>query len=59
LVVLALVTYLPSWLAGMEIVASRPPRNDRRWLLVAFTGWMLLQIASVTYARAEASIAPR
>jgi hypothetical protein len=59
LVVLALVTYMPSWLASVEIAASRPPRNDRRWLLVAFTGWMMLQIASVAYARGAVSITAR
>ena len=59
LIVLALLTYLPLWLAALEIVASRPPRNDRGWLLVAFTGWMMLQIAAVAYARAEASITAR
>jgi hypothetical protein len=59
LVVLALITSLPSWLAGVEIVASRPPRNDRRWLLVAFTGWMMLQIVSVAYGRGAVSITAR
>jgi hypothetical protein len=58
LVVLALITSLPSWLAGVEIVASRPPRNNRRFL-VAFTGWMMLQIVSVAYARGAVSITAR
>lgn len=59
MIVLALITYLPSWLAGIEIVTSRPPLDDRRWRLVALTGWMMLQIAAVAYARAEASITAR
>jgi hypothetical protein len=58
LVVLALITSLPSWLAGVEIVASRPPRNNRRFL-VAFTGWMMLQIVSVAYGRGAVSITAR
>ncbi len=59
LVVLSLVTYLPSWLASVDIIALRPACADRRWLLVALTGWMTLQMASVAYARAVVSASRR
>ena len=59
LIVLAITTYLPSWLASLDVVALRPARADGRWLVVAFSGWMLLQIAAVAYARSDVSITAR
>ena len=59
LIVLAVITYLPSCLASLDIIASRPPCTDKRWLVVAFSGWMMSQIAAVAYARADASVTAR
>jgi hypothetical protein len=59
LFVLALITYMPAWLTSADIILSRPPLADRRWLLVGLTAWMMLLIAATAYARAAASITGR
>jgi len=59
LILLAVVSYAPAWLASVQVISLRPALSDRRWRLVALTGWLMLQVASVAYARAVVSITAR
>ena len=55
----AILVQAPAVLVSIRIIALRPPLNDRRWLLVALTGWAVLQIVTIAYSRAAAPIASR
>jgi hypothetical protein len=41
------------------MIRLRPPLADRRWLLLAFAGWAILQMAATAYARAAAPSSSR
>jgi hypothetical protein len=59
LVVLAITTQAPAVLASVDMMRLRPPITDRRWLLLALTGWIMLNAATVAYGRAVVSITTR
>jgi hypothetical protein len=60
LVVLAITTQAPAVLASVDIMMRlRPPITDRRWLLPALSGWIMLNAATVAYGRAAVSITTR
>jgi hypothetical protein len=59
LVLGAILIQAPSALVSIRIIGLRPPFTDRRWLLVALTGWAFLQAAAVAYGRAEGPTASR
>jgi hypothetical protein len=46
-------------LASVDVMRLRPPITDHRWLLLALTGWIMLNAASVAYGRAAVSITTR
>lgn len=53
------LVHAPSLLVGIHVIGLRPPLADRRWLLVALTGWAVLQAASIAYGRAVGATSPR
>ncbi len=48
----ALAVQAPALLTTAYVIWLRPPLGDRRWLLVALTGWAVLQAVAVAYGRA-------
>ena len=59
LVVLAITTQAPAVLASVDVMRLRQPITDRRWLLLALTGWIMLNAATVAYGRAAVSVTAR
>lgn len=59
LVLGAILIQAPSALVSIRIIGLRLPLTDRRWLLVALTGWAVLQAASIAYGRAVGATSPR
>ena len=52
MIVFAILTYAPACLMSFEVIRQRPPLTDRRWLPVAFVGWVALQAVALAYGRA-------
>jgi hypothetical protein len=50
---------VPILLVSIQMIRLRPPLPDRRWLLLAFAGWAILQMAATAYARAAAPSSSR
>jgi len=55
----AIIIHAPALLASIYVIRQRPPLADRRWLLVALTGWVALQAAATAYGRATGPTASR
>ncbi len=59
LVLCAILVHAPAWLTSIDLIRLRPALTDRRWLLVALTGWVALQAAEIAYGRAASSTESR
>jgi hypothetical protein len=59
MVVGAALVHAPALLTSVSVIRLRPPLDDRRWLLVALTGWAALQTAAIAYGRATAPTSSR
>jgi hypothetical protein len=59
LILSAILIHAPAWLTTIDVVTRRPAVGDRRWLLVALTGWVALQAAAIAYGRAAGPTASR
>ncbi|HTT48242.1 MAG TPA: hypothetical protein VMG39_09605 [Pseudolabrys sp.] len=49
----------PAWLVSLEAIRTRPPLSDRRWLVAALSGWIVLHAGLVAYGRAVAPVQAR
>jgi hypothetical protein len=55
----AILIHAPAWLTSIDVIRRRPPLADRRWLLVALTGWLALQATTIAYGRAAGPTSSR
>jgi hypothetical protein len=58
-IVCAALIYAPACLMSIEVIRQRPPLSDRRWLVVALVGWVVLQAVTVAYGRAAGATSSR
>jgi len=56
---LAGIIHAPSILLSVYITMQRPTLSDRRWFVVALTGWTILNVAATAYGRGQYSMASR
>jgi len=54
-----LLLHWPAWLVSLDTIRTRPPLSDRRWLVVALSGWLALFAGLLAYGRAPAPVQTR
>src|SRR6185369_5730145 len=57
--VFAIIVHAPAVLFSICVIARGPALSDRGWLIVALTGWIVLNVAATAYGRAQAITASR
>ena len=59
MILCAIFIHAPAWLTSLDLIRKRPPFTDRRWLVVALTGWVAMQTIAVAYGRAISPVSSR
>jgi len=55
LLLCAIPIQAPAFFGCLHLIGLRPPLDDRRWLLAALIGWVMLQAAGLAYSRGGAT----
>ena len=55
----AVIYHVPAIVFSAYVILQRPAITDRRWLVVALTGWSILNAAALAYGRALLPISSR